>query len=187
MIESIRKDNLKQLHSLQKLAVSFGSFKIPTFLSKLAENAVSLDHFSLKSLINSWDIEYMVKLTKLNVIEFKSIHGLTDDHIIKLAKKLLHLRTVRLTGRSGKKITTGDLRTMLQDTKTLSHLTLDWPYTSNNPLIDFDYYRFMLNTAKDRPEKMKLTLQLTSPGTILQVGKLMSANRNWPWIEVKLF
>lgn len=177
--------NLSQLHSLQKLTLNNNGLTLTPLLAKLAENAVPLEHLSLKfGSINSNGIQKMSELMKLNAIEFENIEHLTDNHIIELAKELPQLRAVHLTGWSARNITTGGVRTMLEHAGMLSHLVLK---RASKIQIDQNDYRAMLQTIHNRREKIKLTIELTGSGDKVNVSdELMATNRNRLWIDEKI-
>lgn len=176
---------LNRLQSLQRLALSTNEFSVTPLLTKMAEKAVPLEHLSLEQgTIDSKGIQRMTELLKLSVIELKNIENFTDEHFISLAKQLPQLRKVHLTGNTAEEITNTGLRTMLEHAKTLSHLMVK---RASNIQIDESDYRFILKTVQNRTKKSKLTIKLTGSGNNVKVSdELMSANRNWLWIEEKI-
>lgn len=176
--------SLGRLGSLKKLTLNNIGLSATPLLKKLAVKAVPLEHLSLKKgSIDSDAIKSMSELLKLNHIELENIKNLTDDHVNELAK-LPQLRAVHLEGSTAEDITTVGLRNMLNHAKVLSHLVLK---RATNIQIGMNDYSAMLKSVQDRPQKIKLEIEITGDGDKIDVpDEVLSVNREWLWIDEEI-
>lgn len=177
--------SLGRLSSLKKLTLNYNGLPMKALLKKLAEKAVPLEHLTLKKgSVDSSAIKSMSELIKLNEIQLEDIKNLTDDHVVELAKELPQLRYITCGGSTAEDITTNGLQNVISHAKKLSQLVLK---RASSIEIDMADYSKMLNSVQDRPEKIKLEIEITGNGDKVNVpDEVLAENREWLWIDEEI-
>lgn len=157
---------LKSLKVLKLDLIPYGLYygcSVKKLSSILIENdGITLEHLELiNARIDTKAVEDIEIMKQLKVLSLFEIIGLTDEHLIQLAKGLgSTLEALHLHGSTTYNLTTNGLKNMLPLAKKLSLLTLK-PTTMT---IDVDDYKTMLATVQERPENNGLLIELTGKG-----------------------
>lgn len=134
----------------------------------LTTNAIPIEHLKLTDgIIDAKAVKDILQMKRLKVLELDCIEGLTDEHIIELAKELgTRLEKLQLEDYTVVNITKIGLKKMLPFAKKLSFLTL-------KPIqirYGDDDYQAMLKMVLERPEKCSLLIELTGAGGQIKVS-----------------
>lgn len=131
------------LKSLNVLKFNLNWESTALLVSVLTTNAIPIANMHLfNGTIDTEAINDISKMQQLKILKLDDIRGLTDEHIIELAKSLdLRLEKLQLDGTTAKNLTTSGLKKMLPFATKLSLLTVE----STTIKIDADDYKAMLN------------------------------------------
>lgn len=156
---------LSRLKSLKVFKLNLNKKSVAPLTPVLAKNATPIEHLELSNgIINAEAIKAISQMNRLKVVGLNNIRGLTDEHMVELAKGLgPQLEKMQLEGSKTENLTTIGLKKMLRFATKLSFLKMK----STKIKIDADDYNSMLDTVQKRPEKVALLLELT--GRVNQV------------------
>lgn len=178
--------SLSQLKFLKvvKLHLNCRSAIVP-LESVVTANILPITHFKLiDGKIAEKTIKIISHMKRLKVLELHNIGGLTDEHIIQLAKGLsIRLEKLQLEKCTAENLYTDGLKKMLPFAPKLSLLTLK----PGVIVIDAYDYQEMLKTIQKRPEKNSLLIELTGDGGQVKVLEtILMKNRNRFYIDEKI-
>lgn len=157
-----------------------------TGLKNMESLKVHLSYSYLEDSIRS--IFVMKNITTLYIVVTMPL-----DHnlLIEMMQSLYNLKELRIVlDHQEHKFPTGLLRKMLQYANHLSDFHIEWPTNSLNYFAEPDYYD-ILETVKDRTEKIKLNLHIQCVTNLLEVStgyrtKLIHLNMVPDWLIVTL-
>lgn len=172
-------ENLSQLKSLKSLKLNFNDLAIAPLMKGLVANKVPIEQLTLKvGSISNDAIEAISQLKQIKSLELIDMDDLKSVHMIDLVKNLPLLQHFTLEGTSGDEL----------DCTTLMNIVAHGTKLSNIDLTSIDYiltihdedYKTMLKSVQNRPEKLQLTIEVSSRGTVIEFDEeLLEKNRDW--------
>lgn len=174
---------LSHLKSLKVLKINLQSYSMFSLVSSLAANDSSIEHLELhESSVDGKAIEKIAQLKQIKILKVSQI-DLTDEHLILLAKGLPQLHQLHLYEASDEVSTIG-IKKMISHAKRLSMLKIA---SMDNIEIDVDDYKAMLKHVQNRPEKLKLSIEITGHGGKVDVPEeILRENREWLHIDEQI-
>lgn len=146
------------LTSLKVLKLNLNSSSATLLSAVLQRKGTPIEHMRLsQGIIDTECVKYISHMKELKVLELNEIHGLTDGHMIELAKGLGHqLEILLLESFTAADLTMTGLKDMLPYATKMTLLSL----YSDKMTIDAESYEVMLSILQNRPEKVKFLLKL---------------------------
>lgn len=169
--------HLDYLTSLRVLKFNLNGKSVERLGTILTANALPIEHMELIcGVIDTEAVKAIAQMNRLKVLELWNVIGLTDEHLVELAKGLgSRLETFKLDGKTAYEITTIGVKLMLTFAIKLSHLSLK----TDKLIINANDYQEMLETVQKRPEIVQFVLQLFGNGNQVNVNKtVLMENRD---------
>lgn len=175
---------LTNLSSLTVLKLNFNGLSIAPLTQALASKQIPIEHFAIRSgKIDENGIKSVTQLERLTVLELYKASNLTNEHLIAIAKGLPKIREFHLQG-GGSNLNIIGCKKMLAHAKQLSLLTLKSIYTIE---IDDDDYKAILKSVLNRPERVRLSIEIRSNGNKVRVcDKVLQENRDTFYIDEQI-
>lgn len=183
LVKSVRPLGRFKLLKILKFDLNFGL--AAPLGAVLTENAIPIEHMQLSyGKIDAETVKKISQMKWLKVLELHHIEGMTDEHVIELAKGLgSRLEELKLRGATAVNLTTNGLTKVLSFASKLSLLTLK----SETLTIDAADYQAMLEATQKRPKKNSLVIELTGAGGQVKVpGTILMKNSDCIFIDEKI-
>lgn len=175
--------NLNQLTSLRVLRLNFNGQSIEPLMNALSVNEIPIEDLKVSNArVGAIAVDGLCQLTQIKKLELCEVSGLTEELFVELAKGLPQLQELHAI--ENYELTTIGLKKMVRHANRLTFLKLE---SIPEVTIDIDDYKMMLKTVQDRPEKIKLLIDLTGDGEMVNVPEaVLAENRSIFFIDEKV-
>lgn len=150
---------LSQLKHLKVLKLNFLLLPVGPLMRALVANAVPIEHLKLYlGEIDSNAINSISLMKQIKILEFR-VNGLNDERLVEMVQQLPQLQELYFEGMD--EPTTIGIKQILPNANQLTRLRLNYTHYIT---IDEKDYVTMLESIKNRPEPVKLTIEIINFG-----------------------
>lgn len=171
-------EKLGQLNCLKVLKLNFNSLSVTPLMKSLVENRAPIEKLAIiKGQLDTEAIDTIAQMKEIQILDFVKCYGLTDEHIIAMATGLPQLQEFHLQKLVSANLSTTGMKKMVAQASKLKLLELNF---IDDIEIDVNDYKMMLKAVQNRPEKIKLLIEIKNNGDKVDgIEEILMENRNY--------